>query len=220
MKLSLENRQCQNVLTISNEYNITLSSKWDNGVYECAMMGGDYLLSKTVAQRNLDSTDLKERKKWLFRYIKVDFATGNYSDVLDASKELITLIEDDKVSEYNEVYRILFDTYERLEDKDKLLNAIIKIQDIFGDDYKDIERYISVMAMGSERKDDNIVIKYGEEVVKIQNSSSSYAQSPFVEFSLYQSYINTEELNKALKIIKSLDTVELDKKQEQDKSIF
>ena len=48
-------------------------------------------------------------------------------------------------------------------------------------------------------------------MVKIQNSSSSYAQSPFVEFTLYQSYLNIQDLTKALKIIKSLDSVELDK---------
>ncbi|WP_455756882.1 tetratricopeptide repeat protein [Sulfurimonas sp.] len=212
MKLSLKNRECEEVLNISTDYNITLSSEWDDGVYECSMMGGDYLLSKRITGRNLNSKDLLERKKWLYRHIKVDFATGNYSEVIGASKELITLIEDDKESEYKDIYRILFDTYHRLEENDKLLDTIVKIQNIFGRSYKDIERYIAVMTMGSNKKDDNIVIKYGEDVVNIQNSSSSYAQSPFVEFSLYQSYINTQELNKALKIIKSLDSLELDKK--------
>lgn len=212
MKLSLENRECEQVLNISSDYNITLSSEWDDGVYECSMMGGDYILAKKMTSRNLNSKDLQQRKKWLYRHIKADFATGNYSDVIDASKELITLIQDDKESQYKDIYRVLFDTYHRLEENEKLLDAITKVQGIFGLDYKDIERYIAVMSMGSDKKDDNIVIKYGEEVVKIQNSSSSYAQSPFVEFSLYQSYVNTEELNKALTIIKSLDTLELDKK--------
>ncbi|MCD6173337.1 MAG: flagellar protein [Sulfurimonas sp.] len=211
MKLALKNRECQKVLDISNDYNITLSNKWDDGVYECSMMGGDYILSKKIASRNLKSNDLELRKKWLFRYIKVDFAIGNYSDVVDASKELKLLIVDEKDSKYKDVYRILFDTYQRLENSEKLLDSIIKIQNIFGVSYKDIERYIAVMSMGSDTKDDNIVIKYGEEIVKIQNRSKSYAQSPFVEFTLYQSYLNKEDLTKALDIIKSLDNIELDK---------
>ena len=211
MKLALENRQCQSVLDISNDYNITLSNKWDNGVYECSMMGGDYLLSKEIASRNLKSKDLKERKKWLYRYIKVDFSTGNYSEVIKASQELIALIEEEPKSKYKDIYRILFDTYQRLEDKDKLLEAIINIQKVFGISYKDIERYVAVMSMGNDKKDDNIVIKYGEEVMKIQSSSKSFAQSPFVEFTLYQAYLNRENLAKALKIIRSLDTVELSK---------
>lgn len=211
MKFSLENQKCQEVLNISSDYNVTLSNEWDNGIYACAMKGGDYQLAKKISGKNLKSTDLKHRKKWLYRYIKVDFATGNYSEVIEASKELISLIEDDKNSKYKEVYRILFDTYDRLENNDKLLNAIIDVQNVFGSNYKDIERYVAVMNMGSETKDDNIVIKYGQEVANIQNSSKSYAQSPFVEFTLYQAYLNIEDLQRALDIIESLDTVELNK---------
>ncbi len=209
MELSLKNKKCQEVLNLSNEYNITLSDKWDDGIYECAMKGGDFSLSKKIVSKNLNSKNLDERKKWLFRYINVDFATGNYSEVIDASKELITLIEEQINSQYNEVYRILFDAYQRVEKKDKLIEAITKIQEIFGLSYKDIERYVVVMALGSERKDNNLIIKYGNDVMKIQNSSNSYAQSPFVEFTLYQAYIDKNEYNKALEIIKSLDKLDL-----------
>ena len=211
MKSSLENRECQEVLNISNDYNITLSNRWDDGIYECSMMGGDYQLAKKVASKNLKSKSLDERKKWLYRYIKIDFAIGNYSDVVDASKDLIALIEDVKTSQYKDVYRYLFDTYQRLEKSDEMISAIIEVQKIFGLDYKDIDRYASVMSIGSDKKDDNIVIEYGSEVMKIQNSSSSNPQSPFVEFTLYQSYINKKDFNSALEVIKSLDSVEIKK---------
>ncbi len=211
MKLALKNKECQKVLNISNDYDITLSNEWDDGVYECSMMGADYLLSKKVSARNLKSKDIDLRKLWLYRYIKVDFATGNYSNVIEASEELMVLISDDKDSKYKEIYRIIFDTYERLEKKDKLLAAIVDVQKIFKRDYKDIERYVSVMSMGNDTKDDNIIIKYGEEVMKIQNSSSSFAQSPFVEFMMYQAYLNIANLDKALDIILSLNKVDLKK---------
>lgn len=210
MKQSLENKECQEVLNISHEYNITLSSEWDNGVYECAMMGGDFQLSRRVASSNLKVKDLKERKKWLYRYIKVDFATGNYSDVISAVKELITLTKEDKDSKYKDIYRILFDTYQRLEKSDEILISMLDIEEIFGTSYKDIDRYASVMTIGSDTKDYNIVIKYGKKIMKIQNDSSSTPQSPFVEFTLYQAYIYKEEFNLALDVIKSLDNVELD----------
>ena len=217
MMSSLEHTECHEVLSISNEYNITLSNKWDDGIYKCAMKGGDYALAKTTANKNLKSKDLEIRKKWLYRYIKIDFATGNYSDVLDASKDLITLVEDNiqkpENSIYKEVYRYIFDTYQRLEKSQKMLLAITDIEKVFGTNYKDIDRYIAVMAIGDDLKDDNIVIKYASMVMKIQKDSSSYAQSPFVEFTLYQAYISKEEFNKALDVIKSLDSIELTKTQ-------
>jgi tetratricopeptide (TPR) repeat protein len=209
MKEALKLKECQEVLNIATNYKISLSLEWDNGIYECSMKGADFLLAKKIASRHLKSKDINERKKWLYRYIKVDFATGNYSDVVEASKELISLIEDDKNSKYLDVYRVLFDTYQRLEKYDKMIDAISKIEKIYGVDYRDIERYVAVVNIGTQTKDDNLVIKYGDKVMKIQKSSSSSAQSPFVEFALYQAYINKDNNDKALDVIKSLDNVEL-----------
>ncbi len=211
MEQALDKRECSQVLEISTDYSIELSDKWDDGIYECAMKGADFELAKSITSKNLKSKDLDIRKKWLYRYIKIDFATGNYSDVVKASQELVTLIDSDKDSEYKDIYRILFDTYYRLENQDKMIDTITKIQKVYGSDYKDIERYIAVMAIGSQRKDDNLVLQYGQEVVKIQNSSQSNAQSPFVEFTMYQSYINKLKYNQALDIMKSLDSVEIEK---------
>jgi tetratricopeptide (TPR) repeat protein len=210
MKQSLKQKECNEVLNISNEYNITLSNEWDDGIYDCAMMGGDFSLSKRIAEKNLKSQDLELRKKWLYRYIKVDFATGNYSDVIEASNELIALIKDAPSSnEYQDVYRYMFDTYQRVENKEKMISSLVEIQKIFGDSYKDIDRYVAALTIGNALKDDTLVITYGTEVMKIQKESKSYAQSPFVEFTLYQSYINKEEFEKALEVIQSLDNVDL-----------
>ena len=211
MDISLKNKKCKDVLVIVNDYNITLSDSWDDGIYDCAMKGGNYTLSKRIAEKNFQSKDLAFRKKWLYRYIKIDFATGNYSDVIEASKDLIALIEDEKNSPYQEVYRYLFDTYNRLEKREKLLDSMLLIEKNFGESYKDIERYVTMMTLGREKKDDNLVINYGKKVQKIQKSSSTYVQSPYVEFTLYQSYMNLKEYRKALEIIKNLDRVTLSK---------
>ncbi len=211
MKESLKNKKCHEVLDISHDYNISLSSEWDDSLYDCAMMGGDYELSKKIASSNLKAKDLEERKKWLYRYIKVDFATGNYSDVISAANELITLIKDDKNSKYIDIYRIIFDTYQRVENNDKVLTSILDIEEKFGLSYKDIDRYADVMTIGSEIKDNNIVIKYGQKIMKIQKESNSNPQSPFVEFTLYQAYLSKEDYNKALDIILSLDKIDLKK---------
>lgn len=209
MKESLKNNECNQVLATSNEYNITLSDEWDDGVYNCSMKGADYILARTTAEKNLNSKNLEHRKKWLYRYIKIDFATGNYSDVLGASNELITLIQDIKNSKYLDVYRYVFDTYQRLEQDDNMIKSIIRLQKVFGLDYKDIERYIAVMNVGSQKKDSNIVIKYARDIMKLQERSKTYVQSPFVEFSVFESFMEKEDYNEALKIIKSLDSIEL-----------
>lgn len=215
MKLYLKHDECQEVLNISNEYNITLSDKWDDGVYTCSMKGADYRLAKKIATKNLKSKNIEERKKWLFRYIKIDFATGNYSEVIEASKELISLIEDelDKNSQYKDIYRYQFDAYKRLEDSTNMLKSIVKVEKVFGIESKDIERYVAVLAVGNRLKDSNIVIKYAKYVMQIQKETSTYVESPYVEFTLSQVYIEKELYNKALKVLKSLEKVKLTNKE-------
>ena len=209
MKRALEKKDCIKVLTISQEYNITLSDKWDDGVYTCAMKGGDFSLSKTIALKNLKVKSVQAREKWLYRYIKVAFVTGNYTDVIDAAKDLITLIGENRKSPYLDVYRILFDAYQRLENRDGMIKTMLKIEKIFGWSYKDIDRYIAMMQVGNAMHDDSIIIKYATKIMQIQKRSNSYPQSPFVEFTLYQAYMNKEAYNQAYKVIKSLDKREL-----------
>ncbi|MCF6339240.1 MAG: flagellar protein [Sulfurimonas sp.] len=209
MKQSLQNQKCNDVLAISDKYNVILSDEWDDGIYHCAMKGADYVLAKRTASKNIKSNNLDFKKKWLYRYIKIDFATGNYSDVVDASKELIALIQDEENSKYLDVHRYMFDTYQRLEQDDNMLSAIVKLQKVFGIVYNDIERYIAVMGVGSSKKDNTIIIKYAKYVMEIQEKSNSYAQSPYVEFTLYGAYIDIKDFNKALDVIESLNSVEL-----------
>jgi tetratricopeptide (TPR) repeat protein len=86
---------------------------------------------------------------------------------------------------------------------------MIKIEEKFKLSYKDIERYIAILTIGTSTNDNNLVIKYGKKVIRIQEKSNSYAQSPFVEFAMYQAYIDKKDNNKALEIIKSLDKIAL-----------
>ncbi len=211
MESSLKNKKCKEVLVIAHDYNITLSDSWDGGIYGCAMKGGDYVLSKRIAEKNFQSKDLDFRKKWLYRYIKVDFATGNYSDVIKASKDLVKLIKGNKNSKYKGVYRYLFDAYSRLGKRDLLLSSMLDIEKDFGLNYKDIERYVTMMKVGRELKDDNLVIDYGKKVQEIQKRSSSHSQSPYVEFELYQAYMNLADYTKALATIEELDNIKLSK---------
>ncbi len=211
MKESLASKECKDALVIANEYNITISNEWDDAIYECAMKGGDYQLSKATTLKNINSKDLELRKKWLYRYVKVDFSIGNYSDMLEASQDLIALIEDDEKSPYRDVYRYMFDTYKRLEKNESMINAIAKIETFYGLDYLDIERYVSMMSVGSKRKDNNLIINYASKVMDIQKSSNSSAQSPYVEFTLYQAYVEIEDYSKALGVISSLDSIVLSK---------
>ena len=211
MKKSLEDKKCKEVIAISSEYKISLSSEWDDGVYECAMKGGDFQLAKKMALKNIKADSEELRKEWLYRYVKVDFAIGNYSEAISAAKDLLALMSQSGDAKYNDIYRYLFDAYNRVEQKEKLVETMDAIEKLYGLSYEDIERYVAMLSIGRGQKDDTMIVKYATKVMDIQKSSASNAQSPYVEFTLYQSYVNMQDFNKALDTIESLNGVALPK---------
>jgi tetratricopeptide (TPR) repeat protein len=210
---ALEKKNCKAVLDISQTYKIKLSNEWDDEVYDCAMKGGDFNLSKAIAMKHLKSKNIDQRKEWLYRYAKIDFATGNYSEMVDVAQDLVALINDEKSSHYKEIYRYLFDAYERLGNEQGMLDAMVMIEKLYGLNYKDLDRYVSMVSLGEKKGDANMVIKYGEKVMQIQNKADAYPQSPYVEFALYEAYKKKSQYQKALQAIRSLDKRQLTKKQ-------
>jgi len=49
-----------------------------------------------------------------------------------------------------------------------MIDVMAKIEDTFGLNYKDIDRYVSMVTLGSERHDDTMIIKYAKKVMQLQ----------------------------------------------------
>lgn len=213
MTTALNAKKCNDVIKTSTDYNITLSNKWDDGLFDCSMIGSDFRLAKTISTRNIKSKDIDLRKKWLYRYIKVEFETAKYDEVIKASGDLIALIDDDKKTIYNNVYRYVFDIYQRERKFNKMIDTIVKIEEIYGFTFKDIDRFTNMISVALKNNDDNMLIKYATKVIQMQDKAKAYPQTPYVEFSLYQAYLDKEQFDDALKVIRSLNDKDLSPKQ-------
>ncbi|WP_345980260.1 flagellar protein [Sulfurimonas sp. HSL3-2] len=213
MKERLKERKCSDVIDISGEYSIKLSNEFDDGLFNCYMKVSKFNEAKEIASNHIDSKILTQRMKWMYQYADVDFKIGDYKDSIAMGNDLVKLIDKDKKSPYLDIYRLLFDAYQRVGDNDKMIEMMTKITAAFGDDFKDIERYVQMMTLGSTLKDDNIIITYAQKVMDLQRETSSYTQSPYVEFALYQAYLNKDNTTRAMDTLYSLDERELTKEQ-------
>ena len=204
MENALANNQCQIVLDVQKDYNISVSNKWDDRSYECFIKAADYQKAKFIVQRNIKTDNIKQKEKWLYRYAQVDFATGNYTEAIEIANDLISLDDNIDQSKYNDIYRVLFDSYDRIGNFAGMVKTIQKIEELFGLDYKDINRYVDMVNVGVNQKDDNLIIKYGKKLYDLQNRIHSYAESPFIEFALYQAYMSKKMYKQSLQVIQSL----------------
>ncbi len=213
IKIKLNEKKCNEVVNISGEYNIKLSSEFDDQLYECYMKIPQLVMAKNMAIANLKTPTLAQRIKWMYRYTNVSFQTGDYKNSIKMGNDVITLIGNDKKSPYLDIYRTMFDANQRMGDDIKMIAMMAKVVNVFGDNFKDIERYVQMMALGTRMKDDNIIITYGDKVMALQRKTASYSQSPYAEFTTYQSYMNKANTAKAMDILFSLDKRTLSKEQ-------
>ncbi|WP_345993332.1 flagellar protein [Sulfurimonas sp. HSL-1716] len=213
MKERLKEDRCSDVIDISTKYDIKLSNEFDDGLFKCYMKVSKFSSAKEIASKHIDSKILTQRMKWMYQYANVDFQIGEYKDSITIGNDLIKLIGKDKKSPYTDIYRLMFDAYQRAGNNNKMIEMMTKITDIFGDDFKDIERYVQMMTLGTALKDDSIIITYAQKVMDLQNNTSSYTQSPYVEFALYQAYLNKDDITRAMDTLYSLDDRKLNKEQ-------
>jgi predicted RNA polymerase sigma factor len=66
-----------------------------------------------------------------------------------------------------------------------------------------------MVALGVKRKDEALVQAYAQKVMSLQKRTSTFTQSPFIEFTLAQSFMNQDKNKEALETLKSLDAQKL-----------
>ena len=213
MKERLKEGKCNDVVNISSKYDIELSDKFDEPLFGCYMKVSQFDKAKKIAQMHIESKELTQKMKWLFKYSQAEFEIGEYKNAAASGEDLITLIGKEKSTPYNDIYRIMFDTYERLGNDNKMIEMMNKILQVYGDDFKDIERYVQMVTLGIKQKDDNIIITYAQKVMSLQEKTKTYTQSPYIEFTLYQAYLNQDNITRALDILYTLDARTLTKEQ-------
>jgi tetratricopeptide (TPR) repeat protein len=206
---TIDHKQCDKAIDLYKKYQITLGEHLENGVYDCAMQTLNYKIARDIAQPHVTSTVLTKRMKWLYRYALADYNLEKYAKTITAGEDLGVLIGSDKTSPYNKIYRTLFDSYAKLKKHSKMIATINKIVSIFGVNYDDITRYMQMVNLGTKLKDDTMIITYGGYVYHLQEKAKVYLQTPFIEFTLSQAYIDENHLNKAVSILSSLDKRDL-----------
>lgn len=212
-KEGLKAGKCEEALSMQKMYKIKLLPEWDGLIFECALKTTQYSAAKKIAQSHLKSKEMNERQIWLSRMVKTQFALGEYNNAIKGGEELASLLAAEKNPPLNDIYRTLFDAMQRSGNGEGMIRHIKNIEAAFGSDFKDIERYTQMVALATGRKDEVLTQTYARKVVVLQAKTKTYTQSPYIEFTLAQSYQKLGRDTDAFEILKSLNGRKLDKEK-------
>ncbi len=199
LKKKLEINACGDVVDLYKRY--TLAPFEEVGVYNCAREISHYQLAKEIANKYLHVKNLDTRITWLYRYIDVLYDMREYKELITASNDYIALAPKDT---YKDIYRLRFDAFKSLKQDVNRIEAISKIEDSFGLDAKDIERFASMITLGQKKSDDVMIENYARKVMTIQERANIHSQTPFVEFSLIEALGRNKKIKEAMKVLKTL----------------
>lgn len=208
-KRYLKEGKCTEAMALQKMYRIKLLPQWDGLVFECALKTAQYSVAKKIAEPHLKSKPIAERQVWLSRMVKTHFALGEYKQALKGGDELITLLKVQKNPPLNDIYRTMFDAAQRVGDGEGMIRHIKAVEEVFQNDFKEIERYTQMVALGLKRKDEAMVQNYARKAMALQTRTKTYTQTPYIEFTLAQSLQNVGKDAEALKVLKTLDSRKL-----------
>ncbi|MBD3809065.1 MAG: flagellar protein [Sulfuricurvum sp.] len=208
-KTLLKEGKCAEALRLQKMYKIKLLTEWDESLFNCALKTTQYATAQKIAQRHLKSKSIPERQIWLYRMVKTEFGLGEYKEAIKGGEELIALLGVEKNPPLNDIYRTMFDAAQRLGDGDGMVRHIKSIEGAYPNDFKDIERYTQMVSLAQKRKDETMTQTYGRKVMALQDRTKTYTQTPYIEFTLAQSYQNVRKDGDALKVLKTLNARQL-----------
>jgi tetratricopeptide (TPR) repeat protein len=208
-KMYLTEGKCVEAMKFQRMYKIRLMSEWDEALFNCAIKTAQYPVAKKIAQQHLNAKLLSERQVWLSRMIKTQFGLGEYKEAIKGGDELISLLEVEKNPPLNDVYRTMFDSAQRMNNTEGMIRHIKSIEGAYPNDFKDIERYTQMVGLGLKRKDEALTQTYARKVIALQERTKTYTQSPYIEFTLAQSYQNLGKDSDALNALKLLNKQKL-----------
>ena len=208
---TLEKGECANAINLSQEYNLTLEKKFDSSLYECSFKTGNYARANKTALSHLK--DKKERLLWLYRYAKTLNKLGEYEELAKVGEDVITLSALEETSAYDDIIHDIFYAHERLKNTSKMVTTIKELEKRRGLNHDDIELYVSMIKLGLKERDDLIIQTYANKVMKLQDKTQSFSQSPFVEFAALQVLKAQKKDTEQLKLLNALIKRDLNAKE-------
>ena len=207
---TLEKNQCAKAIFLSKEYNLSIESSFDEKVYECSFKTGNYAMAQEISEKHLKD---KDRLKWLYNYAKTLNKLGKYEKLTQVGADVVSLSDIEKTSKYDDILKDMFYAYSRLGKSTEMIKTIKELEKRKGLKYDDIELYVSMIKLGLKIKDDLIVQNYASKVMSLQKKSSSYTQSPFVEFAMLQILKEQKKDKEQMQILTDLVKIDMSNKE-------
>jgi len=200
----LKVKKCDEAIKYYKKFNVTLSKKYDEDLYNCAYQVREFNLASRICNKYLLDEDDKVVLKWLKNKAKIYEITSNY-------KKLALIIDDicniQKTNCYELKYKQFFAYYHLNEPKEflKIASNLMK-----KDNIKNIDIFMKVVLYAKRQKDTLLTYTYAKKILELQRKYNTYIQSPYIDFLFVDTAKKLNKTKEAIKTLKYLVTLNID----------
>ena len=200
----LKAKKCEEAIKYYKEFNVTLSKKYDEDLYNCAYNVRAFDLASRICNKYLLDKDDKVVLKWLKNKAKIYEVTSDY-------KKLALIIDDicniQKTNCYKWRYKQFFAYYNLNEPKEflKIASKLIK-----KDNIKNIDIFMKVVLYAKRQKDTLLAYTYSKKILELQKKYNTFVESPYIDFVFVDSAKKLNKTKEAIKALKHLVTLKID----------
>ena len=191
----LNTKNCEKAINIKKEYNISVTKKYDEKIYNCAMKTFNYDTASVVCNKYLDSPNDKIFVKWMEKKIEVLYKQNDYKNLINAVDDLCAVKK--KGCYKYQLYK--FFALWNLKEYKKALKVTMKLEK--KKDIRNTDAFINIVRWAVENKDFLLAATYAKKIIDLQDFFKAYPYSPFVDF-VYAKY--SKNKNEAVKVLKAL----------------
>lgn len=210
----LKTDECQMVVTLSEEYKLDLQKIDDEAkLFNCFVRLSRYERAKEISTEHLKDIKLESRFIWSEKEVDVLYKMGKYQNVVDFKEDILTLSKTVKQKIELETLRSLFFASIKLKKVDEALVVSELIDRSYPNEFTNIDLYAEIVKIASDSKNDLLLIKYAQNILKLQKDFKSSALSPITEFSYLEALKRVGKESEALVVVESLLTQNLSVKE-------
>ena len=200
----LKVKKCDEAIKYYKEFNVTLSKKYDENLYNCAYQIREFNLASRICNKYLLDKDDKVVLKWLKNKAKIYEITSDY-------KKLALIIDDicniQKTDCYELKYKQFF-AYYHLNEAKEFLSIASKLMK--KDNIKNIDIFMKVVVYAKRIHNTLLVYTYAKKILELQKKYNTYIQSPYIDFVFVDSAKKLNKTKEAIKALKHLVTLKID----------
>jgi len=191
----LDEKKCEKAMQLKKEYNVSVSKKYDNKIYNCAMKSLNYDIASVVCNKYLDSPNDEIFIKWMQKKIEVLRTMNNYKNLVSAINDLCAVKK--KGCYKYQLYK--FFALWNLKEYKKALKVTMELEK--KKDIRNTDAFINIVRWAVENKNYLLAATYAKKIIDLQNFFKTYPYSPFVDF-VYAKY--SKNKTEAIKVLKEL----------------